>query len=144
MFEKTSLNWSIPAGRNTDWKRRLEPDLVFDYEGKRHVYDVKYKSYDFKYGVKREDLFQLHTYLGQALNSNTPITSCGLIYPISENKWHENLATTLTLEENFTFASRNIPFKVCFLKVPNSTTDNFRAQMKVSELQLLSAVLNCS
>ena len=35
--------------------------------GKRlfYVFDVKYKAFDTVYGVKREDLFQLHTYIGQ-------------------------------------------------------------------------------
>ena len=30
-----------------------------------YVFDVKYKTFDPQFGVKREDIFQLHTYIGQ-------------------------------------------------------------------------------
>ncbi|MDZ7848128.1 MAG: hypothetical protein U5L96_16005 [Owenweeksia sp.] len=54
----------IPTGGIKKPKHKLEPDIVIQETGGTHVFDVKYKSYNFREGVKREDLFQLHTYLG--------------------------------------------------------------------------------
>jgi 5-methylcytosine-specific restriction enzyme subunit McrC len=117
--DKESGGFSIPAGRMGNWQHKLTPDLVFDHNGQTFVFDVKYKSYDFTYGVKREDLFQLHTYVGQLTNEG-PIGGCGFIYPIRESRWNDKAleATDGILADTFSLGGRAIPFYVVFLKVP--------------------------
>jgi len=48
--------------------RQLQPDIVWRQNDSLYVFDVKYKSFNAIDGVKREDLFQLHTYVGQLSN----------------------------------------------------------------------------
>jgi 5-methylcytosine-specific restriction enzyme subunit McrC len=68
---KKSPDLAIPTGLQNGFTRRsLIPDLVFDIDCGTYVFDVKYKSFDFSYGVSREDLFQLHTYIGQVSNNS--------------------------------------------------------------------------
>ena len=74
------------AGALGSYMRKLEPDLVFENDGGLYVFDVKYKAFDPQFGVKREDLFQLHTYIGQYGNGAS-IKGCGFVYPISEERW---------------------------------------------------------
>lgn len=117
---KNDRQWTIPSGLlNGYTRRKLIPDLVFDVNGATYVLDVKYKSFDFAYGVSREDLFQLHTYLGQLSNEHV-IAGCGFIYPIRESRWHEHglEATRGILSETITQGGRAIPFHVAFLKIP--------------------------
>lgn len=114
--DKNSQNWSIPTGVRI---RGLIPDLVFEREGKTFVFDVKYKSFDFRDGVSREDLFQLHTYLGQ-LTNQSPVAGCGFIYPVSESRWQAmNLsAVDGILSDTVEHAGQEIPFHVAFIRVP--------------------------
>ncbi|MCW8772380.1 5-methylcytosine restriction system specificity protein McrC, partial [Acinetobacter baumannii] len=76
----------ISAGINTGYMRKLEPDLVLESAEGLYIFDVKYKTFDSRFGVGREDLFQLHTYIGQYANE-AKIKGCGFIYPISEKRW---------------------------------------------------------
>jgi 5-methylcytosine-specific restriction enzyme subunit McrC len=114
--DKNSQNWYIPTGVRI---RSLIPDLVFELEGKTFVFDVKYKSFDFREGVRREDLFQLHTYLGQ-LTNHSPVAGCGFIYPVSESRWQTmNLAAVDgILTDTIEHAGQKIPFHVAFIRVP--------------------------
>ena len=117
---KNGRQWQIPSGLLNGYTRRsLIPDLVFDINGATYVFDVKYKSFDFRHGVSREDLFQLHTYLGQVSNQHR-VAGCGFIYPIRESRWHERglEATSGILSEAITQGGRTIPFHVVFLKIP--------------------------
>ena len=116
---KEDRRLDIPAGRRGKRTRRIEPDLVFEMDGRICVLDVKYKTYDFHGGVRREDLFQLHTYVGQCSN-HYDIALCGLIYPISEERWDaEGLKKTKgMIKDTFCQSGRQIPFHVFFLKVP--------------------------
>lgn len=106
-------------------RRKLEPDLVFQYNNLTFVFDVKYKYYDFINGVKREDLFQLHTYIGQYANKFDNISACGFIYPIKEERYdvlkekHPNIfANEHIILDQITFAKKEIPFYVFFLVIP--------------------------
>ena len=117
---KSNRKWTIPSGLvNGYTRRRLIPDLVFDFDGATYVFDVKYKSFDFAYGVSREDLFQLHTYIGQISNENK-VVGCGFIYPIRESRWEERgiEATQGIFSETITQGGQKIPFHVVFLKIP--------------------------
>lgn len=140
---KTKHRWEIPSGAYPDsqqgsYKRKLEPDLVFESSDGIYVFDVKYKYFDQKYGVKREDLFQLHTYIGR-YGHETTIKGCGFIYPISDERWG-----TLGLDKTQGIISdvirqqgREIPFYVLFLKIPlnsreEGSSKNFNSEMSKS------------
>ncbi len=92
------------------YQRKIEPDLLFEDDNGFYVFDVKYKSFDKRYGVKREDLFQLHTYIGQYGNRNT-INGSGFIYPSREK---ENKIISRTINT----MGVNIPFHICLLSIP--------------------------
>lgn len=117
---KNDRQWTIPSGLLNGYTRRsLIPDLVFDINGATYVFDVKYKSFDFRHGVSREDLFQLHAYIGQVSNRHL-VAGCGFIYPIRESRWHERglEATAGIFSEAIIQGGRTIPFHVVFLKIP--------------------------
>jgi len=114
----------IPTGSLSDYRRKLEPDLVIEENDSIFVLDVKYKYYDFKYGVKREDLFQLHTYLGQYGNSKH-IKACGFIYPLPEYKWERNKSSKQTyIKDEIIIMGKKIPFFVLFLLIPKDANDS--------------------
>jgi hypothetical protein len=120
--EKNGRQWRIPSGlRHGYTHRKLIPDLVFDLNAETYVFDVKYKSFDFgRYGgVSREDLFQLHTYIGQVSNEHN-VAGCGFIYPIRESSWRDHglEATQGIFSETINQGGRTIPFHVVFLKIP--------------------------
>ncbi len=122
LHEKNSRQWQIPTGLLHGYTHRiLIPDLIFDVESKTYVFDVKYKSFVFGRdgGVSREDLFQLHTYIGQVSNQHN-VAGCGFIYPIRESRWdNQNLeATKGIFNQTITQGGRTIPFHVVFLKIP--------------------------
>ncbi len=114
---KSNQAWAVPTGRK---QRSLVPDLVFEIGGAAYVFDVKYKAFDFREGVKREDVFQLHTYVGQLANEG-PVAGCGFIYPIRESRWDANGLESLggILMDSFNQGGWTIPFFVSFLKVPD-------------------------
>lgn len=95
-----------------------------------YVFDVKYKAFDPQFGVKREDLFQLHTYIGQYGNG-TSIKGCGFVYPISEERWASlNLDKTQGLiSDVIRQQGQDIPFHVLFLKIPDNTSLDFNRLM---------------
>ena len=120
LLRKEDKSYKIPTGIKM---RKLKPDLVFESDGGLYVFDVKYKYFDKEDGVKREDLFQLHTYIGQYGNGAS-IKGCGFVYPISEKRW-----TELHLDERQGLISdvirqqeQDIPFHVLFLKIPDNNT----------------------
>lgn len=91
LLPKSDGDHRIPTG-GLGYRRDLQPDILFDHNDRRYVFDVKYKSFDQRYGAKREDLFQLHTYLGQFSNDDIPVRGCGLIYPMREARWQALIA----------------------------------------------------
>lgn len=130
LLSKFEQRYEIPAGALGNYMRKLEPDLVFESEGGLCVFDVKYKSFDPRFGVKREDLFQLHTYIGQYGNQAS-IKGCGFIYPISKERWDSlNLDKTQGLISNQIHQQgQDIPFYVLFLKIPDNKSLDFNTLM---------------
>ena len=142
---KNNREWTIPSGLPNGYeRRRLIPDLIFDIDGAAYVFDVKYKSFDFAHGVSREDLFQLHTYIGQVSNKYN-IGGCGFIYPIRQCRWEKyGLEKTQGIfSETITQAGRSIPFHVAFIKVPEAQNEfqDFRNQFKSQLERFVSALL---
>lgn len=110
----------IPTGSFREYARKLEPDIVFESNGGFYVFDVKYKTYDRGYGVKREDLFQLHTYIGQYGNDGS-IKGCGFIYPMPDDQLGESSGL---ISDVLHQQGKEIPFYVVFLPIPNYKNDN--------------------
>jgi 5-methylcytosine-specific restriction endonuclease McrBC regulatory subunit McrC len=108
MLSKFNSALSIETGA---YERKLQPDLLFEDANGFYVFDVKYKVFDERYGVKREDLFQLHTYIGQYGNNNK-VSGCGFIYPSREK---ENIIITKTINT----MGIGIPFHICLLAIPD-------------------------
>jgi 5-methylcytosine-specific restriction endonuclease McrBC regulatory subunit McrC len=130
LLRKFEQRYEIPAGAFGGYMRKLDPDLVFESDGGLYVFDVKYKAFDPQFGVKREDLFQLHTYIGQYGN-RALIKGCGFIYPISENRWSsfnldksQGLISDVIKQQGY-----EIPFHVLFLKIPDNKSLNFSRLM---------------
>lgn len=133
LLPKSSREHRIPSGGLGGYTRDLQPDIIFDHEEQRYVFDVKYKSFDRIYGAKREDLFQLHTYLGQFSNDDVPVRACGLIYPIREHHLQELIASgnepwkpTKMYQQG-----RPIDFFTLFLRIPLPGA-NFFSEMQAS------------
>ena len=130
LLSKSEQRYEVPAGRPGRYMRKLKPDLVFELDGGLYIFDVKYKAFQQEYGVNREDLFQLHTYIGQYGNSAS-IKGCGFVYPIKEYWWN-----SLDLDKSQGVISEvirqqgiEIPFHVLFLKIPDNSTCDFNRRM---------------
>lgn len=118
------------ASGNEKFNRKLEPDIVFHHQNSTFLFDVKYKSFDFKYGVSREDLFQLHTYVGQYGNKFN-LKACGLIFPITEAKWNN----IYDKKKHFFMSEmkvmdRTLSFYVLFIKIPSDKSETFYSDFK--------------
>ena len=126
LLSKSEKIHKIPTGSFGEYTRRLEPDIVFESNGGFYVFDVKYKTYNGQDGVKREDLFQLHTYIGQYGNDR-PIKGCGFIYPMPDDQLEESdrVISAVLRQQN-----KEIPFYVVFLPIPNISHDQFNNDMK--------------
>lgn len=126
---KDAQNHKISAGINTGYMRKLEPDLVFEATEGLYIFDVKYKTFDSRFGISREDLFQLHTYIGQYANE-AQIKGCGFIYPISEKNWRSlNLdSTNGVISSVIKQHGVDIPFHVVFFKI---TEDDFNFNLSM-------------
>lgn len=102
--------------------RKLEPDLIFLNGDDAFLFDVKYKNFDFIHGVNREDLFQLHTYIGQYGNKYN-LKACGFVYPISETKWIASKMENKYLKNEINVIGTVMPFFVLFIVVPDDNSE---------------------
>ena len=131
-------------GKNDD--RHLYPDIVIDTNQKDdngktviEVYDVKYKHFNPNYGVKREDLFQLHTYVLYLSNEYT-IKRCGFIFPQKEG---DSL-----IEDKANYIQHpqypdGIPFNIIFFNIPNQMQEKtFVDIMKEHEKSFVDRIKN--
>ena len=126
LLSKSEKRPEIPTGAFGEYTRRLEPDIVFESDGGFYVFDVKYKTYNDQDGVKREDLFQLHTYIGQYGNDG-PIKGCGFIYPILDDQLGKSGGL---ISDDLHQQGKEIPFYVVFLPIPNVSHHQFNNDMK--------------
>ncbi|MBA3899657.1 MAG: restriction endonuclease [Bacteroidetes bacterium] len=123
IVEGNDMVKKIPTG-NKSFNRKLLPDLVFHLDGTTFLFDVKYKNFDFIYGVNREDLFQLHTYVGQYLNDFN-LGGCGFIYPILETNLNNRENKETIRFQELIIADKKIGFFIVFLPVPHSEEKDF-------------------
>lgn len=114
LFPKNDESMTISRGLGKNDDRHLYPDIIIDRgNGKIEVYDVKYKHFDTTYGVKREDLFQLHTYVSYLSNKYT-VKRCGIIYPTDKSDTDtENIIQHPKYDNG-------IPFSIRFFQVPKT------------------------
>ena len=105
------------------------------------MFDVKYKSFDFKYGAAREDLFQLHTYIGQYGNT-MDIKACGFIYPVSFRNWTKNISKSEepVIKSSMKVLGTEIEFYILFLVVPDDQCDNYQVEFLKYNEAFLSAI----
>lgn len=141
LLSKFEQGYPIPTGALGRYKRKLEPDLVFESDGGIYVFDVKYKAFDPQFGVKREDLFQLHTYIGQFGNTSV-VRGCGFIYPLSEFRWNslgldksDGLISDVIRQQ-----SQEVPFHVLFLKIPDNGSIEFNRLMSEQSRKFMEVV----
>lgn len=129
--QKNSNKYAIPNGGDyNSGQRRLYPDIIILHnDGSVDVFDVKYKRYDFNYGVGREDLFQMNTYVANVLN-NQKVNKCGFIFPIEEQDPINNPKKHIS--QKLCIAGHDILFEVHFFVVPNDSNDNFSLRFNES------------
>lgn len=130
----------IPTG-GKNYKRKLEPDILFTHKGKQFIFDVKYKNFDFTYGANREDLFQLHTYLGQYGNE-MDIKACGFIYPISSVHWrkYSHGKEKTFIQSKVKVLGSEINFYILFIIVPEDTYENYCTEFAMNTEVFLKAI----
>lgn len=117
---------TISRGLN-DEGQKLKPDLLFEGDRGLYVFDVKYKYFSTipgKGGVDRDDLYQLHTYVGRYGN-DSHIAGCGFIYPVKEDRWERDFHFASTMgsskySNDISQHGKRIPFHVVFIKIPNA------------------------
>lgn len=111
LFPKNKKEFSIPNGI---YENNIYPDVIIDYgNGKIGVYDVKYKNFDFINGVKREDKFQLITYVATHLEKYNVVDS-GIIYPLKESEFEK---VKDMKQQKLRIDKKEIPFKIIFYKI---------------------------
>ena len=135
LFPKNEESMTISRGLGKDNDRHLYPDIIIKRAEKQiEVYDVKYKHFDSSYGVSRNDLFQLHTYVSY-LSNDYDVIRCGIIYPQAEG---ENKGTNNTIRHPK--YSNNIQFNVLLFRVPmdQSNMNNMKERMEQSIKEFIS------
>lgn len=132
LLPKSDGDHKIPTG-SLGYRRDLQPDILFDHDDQRYVFDVKYKSFDKVWGAKREDLFQLHTYLGQFSNDKIPVRACGLIYPMREDRWQKfaEAGHKGWVHSKMQQQGHEVDFFTIFLRIPDKGQD-FALRMQES------------
>ena len=124
LFPKNKKEFSIPNGI---YENNIYPDVIIDYGNNEiGVYDVKYKNYDFINGVKREDRFQIITYVATHLNKYKVI-DCGIIYPLRESDFEKCKSLK---QQTLRIDKKEIPFNIVFYKV----CKDFKSQPNIDEV----------
>ena len=143
LLSKSEKRHEIPTAG--EYKRNLEPDVVLENEDGFYVFDVKYKRFDFKRGVKREDLFQLHTYIGQFGNNEAAVRGCGFIYPLPANHVEAQFGgkSYALIWDFIRQHGRRIPFYVLFLIIPENGSSSFAVNMRENCRRFLETIQSC-
>ncbi len=137
MLEKDDNSFLCISRGLEDEERKLKPDLLFVDQGRLYVFDVKYKYFSTlpgQGGVDRDDLYQLHTYVG-AYGNKYDVAGCGFVYPVKEDRWQSDFGFNedswcaeydeLTIVQH----KKNIPFHVVFIRIPRDQDENLSAEL---------------
>ena len=136
LFPKNDHSMSISRGLGKGDDRNLYPDIIIDRgEEGIEVYDVKYKFFNTRYGIKREDLFQLHTYVSY-LSNYYRILKCGIIYPQEDNDKKIENTNNILRHPNY---ENGIPLNVIFLNIPSDDENNYKGKMDESKYVFLES-----
>jgi len=121
--EKNKDQYSIPSGGvHNAGKWRLYPDIVIQNEdGSVDVFDVKYKQYNFIYGVDRDDLFQINTYVAHILNTRL-VRRCGFIFPLEAEQIIGKVNPKI---HELNIAEKKVAFEIHFFEVPNDSCESY-------------------
>lgn len=113
---KDLVEFRVPNGVS---ENKIFPDVIIDYGNNEiGVFDVKYKRFQAfgpSPGVKREDRFQLISYIAYYSNRYKVVNS-GFIYPCEENAIDE-LKARLSGNQTINISGHEIPFGIYFYKV---------------------------
>jgi len=119
--EKDLKKYKINRGIGNIEERELRPDIIIvNKDNSIQLFDVKYKNFNYREGVNREDLFQLHTYLGNLLNNNTTVSRCGFVYPIRSSQIIDNKSV---LRNEIIISDKIIKFEIHFFVVPDEISE---------------------
>ena len=132
VFSKLEEALKVPTGASS---RELQPDiLVRRTKDRISLFDVKYKQFDKIFGIKREDVFQLHTYVGQYSNKYI-IDKCGFIFPTyGENEF---------ITQKIKVMGKEIPFQIYLVGVPTGDDLKEVSKEKRSEIFAQKFKSNC-
>lgn len=108
--QKNYKEFTVPNGI---YENNIYPDIIIhNSEKKISIYDVKYKHFNNKDGVSREDKYQLISYISCYMNKYEVI-ECGFIHPCSELEIAEKKNKLQMLKIN----NKEIPFYIRFYPV---------------------------
>ncbi len=126
---KNLIKFKVPNGID---ENKIFPDVIIDYGNNEiGVFDVKYKHFQTtgkNVGVKREDRFQLISYIAYYMNEYT-VVKCGFIYPCEE-KLFEEKNSKINKNQEISIAGTKIPFNVYLYKV---SVDNLDLQYQIDQ-----------
>ena len=118
LHSKNEKKFKIPNGVG---ENDVYPDIVIDHgNGKISIFDVKYKNFDFRSGVAREDRFQLVSYVA-LYSAEYEVVNCGFIYPRRIEKENDNYHKTQQLKIH---KDKYIPFNIFFYHVTQCVDDD--------------------
>lgn len=124
LFPKNKKEFSIPNGI---YENNIYPDVIIDYGNNEiGIYDVKYKNFDFTHGVKREDKFQLITYVATHMEKYN-IIDCGIIYPLKESEFGKTINIK---QQTLCIDKQEIPFRIKFYKICKDLKNQFKTDIE--------------
>ena len=92
---KGLVEFEVPNGVS---ESKIFPDVIIDYGNNEiGVFDVKYKRFQTEgpsAGVKREDRFQLISYIALYSSGENKVVKSGIIYPCEEGDYNTLIVKT--------------------------------------------------
>ena len=118
---KDVVEFKVPNGVS---ENKIFPDVVIDYGNNEiGIFDVKYKRFQTEGpspGVKREDRFQLISYIAM-YSSKYKVINSGIIYPCEEADFHK-LNDKTKNDQIIKISNNQVKFGVFFYKVSENIT----------------------
>lgn len=146
LTEKSSDKMNVPVWGQKRY-RSLLPDVIFEYEGKKCLIDVKYKRFFPSLGVSREDTNQIITYIARYSSKyKDNLKHFSFVFPCENEQ--EILFNSKTYQKT-SIGSEEFYFKVFFIFVPkledvNQENENisiWKNQMNESQNNLKNQII---